>query len=65
VLGADGRVVGFVTVDDDIDAAVQQQTDTVLRMRAVKPGARARLNSNRAPSARPLPTVPGLRGLTE
>jgi magnesium transporter len=39
VLEADGRVVGFVTVDDVIDAIVQQQTDSVLRMGAVEPGA--------------------------
>jgi magnesium transporter len=39
VLESDGRVVGFVTVDDAIDAMVQAQTDAVLRMGAVEPGA--------------------------
>ena len=39
VLEADGRVVGFVTVDDAIDAMVEEQTDTVLRMGAVEAGA--------------------------
>src|SRR5579872_1247857 len=32
VLETDGRIVGFVTVDDIIDAMVELQTDTVLRM---------------------------------
>jgi magnesium transporter len=35
----DGRVVGFVTVDDALDALVEEQTDTVLRMGAVEAGA--------------------------
>src|SRR5262249_44076026 len=39
VLEADGRVVGFVTVDDVIDAMIQAQTDQVLRLGAVEPGA--------------------------
>ena len=34
-----GRVVGFVTVDDALDALVEEQTDTVLRMGAVEAGA--------------------------
>jgi magnesium transporter len=39
VLEADGRVVGFVTVDDVIDVLVEEQTDDVLRMAAIEPGA--------------------------
>ena len=39
VVEQDGRVVGFVTVDDVIDALVEEQTDTVLRMGAVEAGA--------------------------
>jgi magnesium transporter len=39
VLGANDRVVGFVTVDDIIDVMVEEQTNTVLRMGAVEPGA--------------------------
>jgi magnesium transporter len=39
VIESDGRVVGFVTVDDAIDAMVADQTDAVLRMGAVEPGA--------------------------
>jgi magnesium transporter len=39
VLETDGRVVGFVTVDDVIDAIVQAQTETFLRLGAVEPGA--------------------------
>lgn len=39
VLEADGRIVGFVTVDDVLDAMVDAQTDTVLRMGAVEAGA--------------------------
>jgi magnesium transporter len=35
----DGRVVGFVTVDDIIDVLVEEQTEDVLRMGAVEPGA--------------------------
>jgi magnesium transporter len=39
VLESDGRIVGFVTVDDAIDAMVEEQTDTVLRMGGVEAGA--------------------------
>lgn len=39
VLDADGRVVGFVTVDDVIDVMIEEQTEDVLRMGAVEPGA--------------------------
>jgi magnesium transporter len=39
VIESDGRVVGFVTVDDVIDAMVEAQTEAVLRMGAVEPGA--------------------------
>jgi magnesium transporter len=39
VLEDDGRVVGFVTVDDVIDVIIEEQTDTVMRMGAVEPGA--------------------------
>jgi magnesium transporter len=39
VLESDGRVVGFVTVDDVIDVLVEEQTEDVLRMAAVEPGA--------------------------
>jgi magnesium transporter len=39
VLETDGRVVGFVTVDDAIDVLVEKQTETVLRMGAVEPDA--------------------------
>ena len=39
VVEADGRVVGFVTVDDVIDVLVEEQTEDVLRMGAVEPGA--------------------------
>ncbi len=39
VLEEDGHVVGFVTVDDVIDAITQEQTEDVLRMGAVEPGA--------------------------
>ena len=39
VLEADGRVVGFVTVDDVIDVLVEEQTEDILRMAAVAPGA--------------------------
>jgi magnesium transporter len=39
VVEQDGRVVGFVTVDDALDALVEEQTDTVLRMGAVEAGA--------------------------
>jgi magnesium transporter len=39
VVEAEGRIVGFVTVDDVIDALVEEQTDTVLRMGGVEAGA--------------------------
>lgn len=39
VLERDGRVVGFVTVDDVIDVLVEEQTEDILRMAAVEPGA--------------------------
>jgi magnesium transporter len=39
VIETDGRVVGFVTVDDVIDVMVEEQTEDILRMAAVEPGA--------------------------
>jgi magnesium transporter len=39
VLEEDGRVVGFVTVDDVIDVLVEEETERALRMGAVEPGA--------------------------
>jgi magnesium transporter len=39
VLEQDGRVVGFVTVDDVIDVLIEEQTEDILRMAAVEPGA--------------------------
>ena len=39
VLENDGTVVGFVTVDDVIDVLVEEQTEDILRMAAVEPGA--------------------------
>jgi magnesium transporter len=39
VLEEDGRVVGFVTVDDVIDVLVEEETERELRMGAVEPGA--------------------------
>ena len=39
VLEADGGVVGFVTVDDVIDVLIEEQTEDILRMAAVEPGA--------------------------
>src|SRR5215470_11072122 len=38
VLEADGRVVGFVTVDDVIDVLIEEQTEDMLRMAGVEPG---------------------------
>jgi len=35
VIAVDGRLVGFVTVDDALDALVEEQTNTMLRMGAV------------------------------
>jgi Mg/Co/Ni transporter MgtE len=39
VLETDGRVVGFVTVEDVIDVLIEEQTEDILRMGAVEPGA--------------------------
>jgi magnesium transporter len=39
VLEENGRVVGFVTVDDVIDVLIEEQTEDILRMAAVEPGA--------------------------
>jgi magnesium transporter len=39
VLEEDGRVVGFVTVDDVIDVLVEEQTEDILRMGGVEPSA--------------------------
>jgi magnesium transporter len=39
VLETDGRVVGFVTVDDVIDVLIEEQTEDFLRLGAVEPGA--------------------------
>jgi magnesium transporter len=39
VLETDGRAVGFVTVDDVIDVMIEEQTEDVLRLGAVEPGA--------------------------
>jgi magnesium transporter len=39
VLERDGSVVGFVTVDDVIDVMIEEQTEDLLRMAAVEPGA--------------------------
>jgi magnesium transporter len=39
VIEQDGRVVGFVTVDDVIDALVEQETDRALRSGGVEAGA--------------------------
>jgi magnesium transporter len=39
VLETDGSVVGFVTVDDVIDVLIEEQTEDILRMAAVGPGA--------------------------
>lgn len=39
VLEQDGGVVGFVTVDDVIDVLVDEQTEDILRMAGVEPGA--------------------------
>jgi magnesium transporter len=40
VLEADGRVVGFVTVDDVIDVMIREGTEDALKMGAVEAGAR-------------------------
>jgi magnesium transporter len=39
VLEKDGSVVGFVTVDDVIDVLSEEQTDDILKMGGVEPGA--------------------------
>ncbi|HKY29979.1 MAG TPA: magnesium transporter [Pyrinomonadaceae bacterium] len=39
VLEESGSVVGFVTVDDVIDVLIEEQTEDILRMAAVEPGA--------------------------
>ena len=39
VVEQDGSVVGFVTVDDVIDVLIEEQTEDILRMAAVDPGA--------------------------
>ena len=39
VVEQDGSVVGFVTVDDVIDVLIEEQTEDLLRMVAVEPGA--------------------------
>jgi magnesium transporter len=39
VLEEDGSVAGFVTVDDVIDVLIEEQTEDILRMAAVEPGA--------------------------
>jgi magnesium transporter len=39
VLEPDGRVVGFVTVDDVVDVLIEEQTEDIMRMAAVEPGA--------------------------
>jgi magnesium transporter len=39
VLDRDACVVGFVTVDDVVDVLIEEQTEDVLRMAAIEPGA--------------------------
>jgi magnesium transporter len=39
VLESDGRVVGFVTVDDVIDVLIEEQTEDMLKMAGVEAGA--------------------------
>jgi magnesium transporter len=39
VLEQDGRVVGFVTVDDVVDVLIEEGTEDILRMGAVEPSA--------------------------
>jgi magnesium transporter len=39
VIEKDGSVVGFVTVDDVIDVLIEEQTDDILKMGGVEPGA--------------------------
>jgi magnesium transporter len=42
VVETDGRMVGFVTVDDVIDVLIEEGTEDVLKMAAVNPDARGR-----------------------
>ncbi len=39
VVEGDGSIVGFVTVDDVIDVLIEEQTEDILRMAGVEPGA--------------------------
>src|ERR1043165_7973349 len=39
VVEQDGSVVGFVTVDDVIDVLIEEQTEDLLHMAAIEPGA--------------------------
>src|SRR5688500_9340442 len=39
VVEEEGSVVGFVTVDEGMDVLIEEQTEDILRMAAVKPGA--------------------------
>jgi magnesium transporter len=39
VMESDGSIVGFVTVDDVIDVLIEEQTEDILRMAGVEPGA--------------------------
>lgn len=39
VIEQDGSVVGFVTVDDVIDVLIEEQTEDLLHMAAIEPGA--------------------------
>ncbi len=39
VVEKDGTVVGFVTVDDVIDVLIEEQTEDVLKMAGIEPGA--------------------------
>ena len=39
VIEEDGSVVGFVTVDDVIDVLIEEQTEDLLHMAAIEPGA--------------------------
>jgi len=39
VVEGDGDIVGFVTVDDVIDVLIEEQTEDILRMAGVEPGA--------------------------
>ena len=50
VLEEDGRVVGFVTVDDVIDVMIEEGTEDALRMGAVEVGDDATSPTPRRPS---------------